>query len=503
MVFEYVETKIPLDMDERNIDRTHIVALKEENGLLRNMELPITRPEQFIAELQAMIGNSNRSVWDMQSLFTTRFPKTKGYLDYIQPHSYKSSYISGIRYPRLYEYSELRSSWEQAGKSARGAYHDSCNQNGTNPDASIAAQKETEAVNLLKKGQKSNFFSAAMRWIDASCYYHTANQLNRDNTVKMFSKENIGWSHFTHRVNEEINVSLRTNFGFGSAAHFILSVQYKGFDILPYSYIVKYYKAGMADIVRCTRSYSPCRESWSASFDFLSDFVNKSIADPRNFVESYIMQEVVEMMQGLEAIALNPKGFLEHIGNRKADPCVINVRPMFSDDKIRMQSYPDETPILFKVEKITGALDFLNSLTAIAKEVKTVQPHIDRLLEINMMLFPEVQDAIAKINKKVEKQTVVKSELNKQIAALSEKLTLFEEEITRLRAEATQKNHPFNLNDYEILHPEYVSLKSKKSDVQSQLHKVNRLIGDFNSFLSFLNRSLIRIEEVKQLKEAA
>lgn len=489
-------------MDEKNIDRTHIIVLKEENGLLQNMELPITRPEQFIAELKAMIGNSNRSVWDMQSYFMTRFPKTDAYWDFIQPYSYQASYIRGIGYPKLYEYSELRRSWDEAGQSARDSYHNSCKQDGVNPDASILAQKESEAINSRKQAQKVRFLDAAMRWIDASCYYETTCQLNRDNSVKMFSTENIGWSHFTHRVNEDINVSLKTNFGFGRAAHFILAVQYKGLDILPYSYIVKYYKAGMADIVRCTRSYSPCRESWAASFDFLTDFVNKSIVDPDGFVKFFIMNEVEEMMRGLESIAINPKGFMEKIGNRKADPCVINVRPMFSDDRFRMQSYPEETPILFKVEKITGALDFLNSLSAIAKEVKSVQPHIDRLLEINVMLYPEVQDAIAKINKKVEEQTVIKSKLDERIATLSEKLTPFEEDIKRLRAETTQV-HPFNMSDYEILHPEYVSLKSKKCDVQSQLYKVNRLISDFNSFLGILNRSLMKIEEVKQLKEAA
>lgn len=502
MVFEVVESSNTTHMEERNIDRTHIIALKEENGLLRNMELPIVRPEQFIAELKAMIDNTNRSVWDMQSLFTTRFPKTNVYLDYIQPHSYQSSYISGIGYPKLYEYSELRNVWEEAGKSARDSYINSCNQTGCNPDASIATQKESDAIDSLKKGQKFRFFSAAMRWIDASCYCDASDQLNRDNTIKMFSKENIGWSHFTHRVNEDINVSLRTNFGFGSAAHFILAVQYKGLDILPYSYIVKYYKAGMADIVRCTRSYSPCRESWAASFDFLSDFVNKSISDPQNFVESYIMQEVVEMMQGLESIALNPKGFIERIGSRKADPCVINVRPMFDDDKIRMQSYPDETPILFKVEKITGALDFLNSLSAIAKEIKTIQPHIDRLLEINMMLYPEVQEAIAKINEKIEEQTEKKSKLDKQIAILSEKLTPFEEEVSQLRTQST-KELPFNMSNYEFAHPEYKTLKAEKSDLQSLLYKVNRLISDFNSFLGILNHSLTKIEEVKQLNRAA
>lgn len=489
-------------MNEREIDRTHIIALKEENGMLRNMEIPITRPEHYISELKAMIDNPNRTVWDMQSFFTTRFPKTNGYLDYIQPYSYQASYINGIGYPKLYEYNELRDSWEQTGKSARDAYHNSCTQNGTNPDASIAAQKESEAVDSLKKSQKSSFFSTAMRWLDASCYNDTASQLNHDNSIKMFSKENIGWSHFSHQVNEDIQVALKTNFGYGSSAYFLLAVQYKGLDILPYSYIVKYYKAGTADIVRCTRSYCPCRESWSASFDFLSDFVNKSIANPANFVESYIMREVVEMMHGLEAIALNPQGFMERIGNNNAEPCVISVRPMFGEDRARMQSYPEETPILFKVEKITGALDFLNSLTAIAKEVKTVQPHIDRLLEINMTLYPEVQDAIAKINKKVEEQTVIKSKLDMHIAALSEKLTPLEEEITRLRAEATQER-PFDMNDYAILHPEYLSLKATQNGEQSQLCKVNRLISDFNSFLDILNRSLTKIEEVKQLKEAA
>lgn len=281
-----------------------------------------------------------------------------------------------------------------------------------------------------------------------------------------------------------------------------MAVQYKGLDILPYSYIVKYYKAGMADIVRCTRSYSPCRDSWSASFDFLSDFVNNSIADPNGFVESYIMREVTEMMQGLEAIAINPKGVIERIGSRHADPCVINVRPMFGDDRTRMQSYPDETPILFKVEKITGALDFLNSLTAIAKEVKTVQPHIDRLLEINLSLYPEVQDAIAKITEKVAEQTVIQTNLESPIELLSAKLAPFEEEVTLLRTEAT-KEQPFVMSHYEAAHPDYVELKAKKSDLQSQLYKVNRLINDFNSFLNTLNRSIKRLDELKKLKQAA
>lgn len=485
-------------MEERNIDRTHILALQEVNGMLNNVEFPITRPEQYIAELEAMIGNPNRTVWDMQSFFTTRFPKSNTYMDYIHPYSYNSSYVGGIGYPTLKGYNELRLSWESAGTDARESYLATCKQTGTTPDALCANQKEVDAINSLKKSQKSRFFNDAIRWIDASCYYDASIQLNRDSSVKMFSKENIGWNHFTHRVNDDINVALRTNFGFGSSAYFMLAVQYKGIDILPYSYIVKYYKAGMADIIRCTRSYSPCRASWSASFDFLSEFVNNSIADPEGFVESYIMNEVTEMMRGLESIAINPKGFMERIGNKKADPCVINVRPMFGDDRTRMQSYPEETPILFKVEKIVGALDFLKNLTEIAKEVSMVQPHINRLLELNMALYPEVQSAVVKISDKVTKQKQIKKALEIEIAALSEKLAPFEKEVEKLRSDATKEN-PFSIiGNYELAHPDYKKFKDELNDKTSRLYSVNRLISDLESFLSILNCSLSKVDDVRQ-----
>lgn len=175
---------------------------------------------------------------------------------------------------------------------------------------------------------------------------------------------------------------------------------------------------------------------------------------------------------------------------------------MFGDDRTQMQSYPEETPILFKIEKITGALDFLNSLTAIAKEVKAVQPHIDRLLEINMALYPEVEKAISKINAKFDEKVAIKTNLETQINAISDRLLPFEDEIAHLRAAATQEN-PFSMNTYEISHPVYGKLKEEKSDLQSKLYKVNRLISDFNSFLGILNRSISRLDELKQSKQAA
>lgn len=155
-----------------------------------------------------------------------------------------------------------------------------------------------------------------------------------------------------------------------------------------------------------------------------------------------------------------------------------------------------------KLKKITGALEFLDSLSAIAKEVKAIRPHIDRLLEINFTLYPEIQDAIAKINEKIEGQNKVKNNLDSEIAILIEKLMPFEDEIRELRSVSTEEN-PFNPSNYELSHPEYKCLKSEKSELQSQLYKVNRLISDLNSFLTILNRSINKLDELKQANQAA
>lgn len=102
-------------MDTRNIDidRTHIIALQQVNGQFLNKELPINRPEHFIAELNAMIDNPNRTVYDMQSQFVTRFPQTQTGMDYIHPYSYDAAYVNGVGYPKLTGYNDLPGSWDK------------------------------------------------------------------------------------------------------------------------------------------------------------------------------------------------------------------------------------------------------------------------------------------------------------------------------------------------------------------------------------------------------
>lgn len=488
-------------METNDIDKTHIIVLQELNGLLKKIELPINRPETFINELKAMIKNPSRTVWDMQSLFTSRYPMTNRYLDYIHPFSYQDTYVQGISYPHMAKYDDLQKSWADAKNMAHKCCPDYGNQNET-MRAALILQTEFRLVNNLKTVQKDEFFREAIRWINGNCYHDAVNKITQEASVKMFSTENIGWNNFPYEINNDVKISVKTNFGYGSSSYFTLAVQYKGLDILPYSYIVKYYKANMADIIRCTRSYMACRESWLASFDFVSDFVNKSVEDPDGFVESYIMQEVTEMMTGLEAIATDPEVYIGKIRKNKADPFVIYIRPMLNNEEKRLQSYPDEMPMLFKVEKITGALDFLNSLTAIAKIVNKVQPYIDRLLDINTALYPEIQEAMKRITNRINENKPIKENLEKLISDLSNKIKSFETEIESLCTETAQDKH-FIQSKYETEHPEYLKAKEELNDLKTQHFNVDLLIYDLNSFLDILNNSLSKLDKLKHNEKIA
>ena len=488
-------------MNTKDIDRTHILALKEVHGTFQKIEIPIENPEMFMSELSAMVENPNRTVWDMQSHFQSRYPKNMNGIDYIYPYSYQSTYVSGASYPPIMTYAELSSSWNNVANDICDTYNKKCLENNITPNEAELKQMQEKAIAEKKKVQKQQFLSSAVRWISAYCYTEASKLVQRESAVKMYSKENIGWNTFRYNVNGDIKVELGTNFGFGSAAYFLLAIRYKGIAILPYSYIVKYYKANMADIIRCTRSYVPDRESWEASFDFLVDFINESNSDPENFIRTYIMHEVNEMMSGLEAIATNPKLYMETIGNKTADPCIINVRQMLGDERRKMASYPEETPILFKVEKITGALQFLNSLTEIGKVVNEVQQHVDRLIELNFALCPEIEKALININEKINKHNITKLELTQKLESIISLLAHFEEEIQKLREQSTEEKQ-FQPNEYMESHPIYKELSLKKNELKSQIYSIDRLISDFSSFANMLNNSLSLLEEMRE-KEAA
>ena len=98
-------------MKERiNVNYIGVVSTESDNKELYK-HVPIeNKYSELIAKLEDMAKNENRTVLDMQVYFEELFPKNSSskWYNYGHPYAYNSSYIDGVRYPRLYSYSEYQ-----------------------------------------------------------------------------------------------------------------------------------------------------------------------------------------------------------------------------------------------------------------------------------------------------------------------------------------------------------------------------------------------------------
>ena len=106
----------------------------------------------------------------------------------------------------------------------------------------------------------------------------------------MYSTDTLGWSDFTYKVTDDVTITIGTNFGYGQSSYFHLGLCYKGIDVLPYSFVTKYYYANMADIIRYTRLYEVKHDSWNVAFEFVERMANLATANPDAFIEETIVE---------------------------------------------------------------------------------------------------------------------------------------------------------------------------------------------------------------------
>lgn len=281
-------------MEKSQINEKYVLALVENSDTtlsVRRMDIPSS--EVPIAELEAMVDNPNRTVYDMSSYFYSVFsPKVKAFA-FCYPSEYNDSYIHIRSVPKKISYA---------------GYVKVIKEIETRFNEKDRFSKETldKEIIEINHSAKKEYLKEASIYIKCQRLSETVKKIKEHDEIKLYSRDVVGFSTYTHKINDDITVELRTNFGFGSASYFNLAVKYKDIVILPYSYLVHYYYANMKSLMACTRAYRPLRENWEASIDFIADFVNQSIADPRKFVSEYVIKEVEEMMKGLRAIMDNP-----------------------------------------------------------------------------------------------------------------------------------------------------------------------------------------------------
>lgn len=461
-----------------------VTRTESDNLCLKHVDISKEHTE-LLAKLKDMCKNPNRTLLDMQNEFVRIFTR-KEFFNLCLPYEYSSSYIEGIGYPRTLTYNEYQTEIEDE--------RTRISKDGTKRNAEDIEKRLSE----YKEGLKKYYYHRCERYIDGYNFSKTSSFIKSDRNTVMLSTENIGWTSYEYKVNEDVVVSIHTNFGYGNSSYFFLNLRYKGIDILPYSSIVQYYKANIIELRRHTRQYSMFRDSWNVAFDFVVETANTAKNTPELFVKKWIINEISEMMSGLKFIAQNPAAAIYNFINNKKENILngfcYNVRNISDTEVEDYEVYKNEMNLAFKAEKITGALLLLEKLEPLTELSSAITDSIDEIKRINSCLFQELSNHIIKIQNDIERHKQHLISLEGTLTALEEKAVPHKERIAKLQEGKSFPEIKEIKERYMAENPEYTSLCHEIVSINKNISETKTHIRKRVGFENCLAECMERIQ---------
>lgn len=384
---------------EKGINKKYILILKEQSGRFNISKIEIEDASSIINQIKEVVDNSkDKSVLDIQHVFWSNFNCICDYYGYLYPWDYTNTYVQGAIKPQKWtkdkHEKELRERLMERLKN-------------TDDKGPENVKKEKRKI---EEKIKEEFYHLCKRYIEQQMLYNAFQKAKNDSSVKMYSNESIGWSHFEYDISEDIKICLRTNLGYGSSAYFTLLASYKGIDIAPFSHIAHYYYANMVDIIKCTRNYIVCRESWIYAFEFVQDFTNKSLTNPEKFVKECIVKEIDDMMNFLRDLMNNPQKHLSLFANENSKDYKILcfISSMDESEKNFFKILPHEMNVVFQSEKLKEAACTTEKLKTFSSIYSNVYDYINEISDMVVELNPKIDKTIDGIQEDIDNNLVVR-----------------------------------------------------------------------------------------------
>lgn len=460
-----------MNMNNVKVNETHMCVLRKEKDVDRVkvdfVELKFKNQDQ-LDELKRMVDNDNRSVLDMQD-YVKGSALRRLSLDFDFCSCLSDSYqwipclesISFADY--LKEIDEYDKKGDKAGKEA------------------------------YARDQRQRYFQRIKYRILPAMLEDLSTDLYKDPSVLAYSHRRVGWASPAFNLNNDIKVVYLTNFGYGSASYFFLQIYYKGIGILPYSQWVHYRKACASDIIRYTRRYHLDNDEWMKTMSFTADVYNSAVSDPASFVEKNILNEVEEMVSGLEKI--------QTASDYRTQESFFNPSTIIitGDDMVR-----------FKGEKISGALRFLDQLQTLAPLTDKVGFYIERIMNCNFTVVAELEDAISgkkkyletvlaniekeqpkwdRLSSKNDEYDVMRSEMYDALAEEEEfkgkTYTTIKDERDRRFTKENPEYAAFKA-EYDAEHKVYYDLCAKRDQAQSFIEEIQSYLDKIEKHKDYM-----------------
>lgn len=453
------------------------------NGLLEYRETTIKKNnKEIISQMKDMVDNPNRSLLDLQEKASSLIISKEIHKVCI-PYEYNASYIHAPLMPEDISFEEYRNRCKEE------------------KELLLTEKQEKEKLgksfdierefNKYLYSLKVKYFGSVCNYVDADEYIASIRLIKNDPRQLMYSTENIGWTVFNYPISDTVNFEVRTNFGYGRSAYFYVNLTYKGIDIIPYSDIVKYFYADMKQIGRFTRQYRAVHNSWPISLNFVVETANLAALDPEKFVETWIKNELVEMMQGLRRLCEDTCKEIHSFESNIRDDVenLVSVRNILGDDLKDLATYPKEFPVCYKAYKISGALNFLKNMKQLAALYTFVNDYINELKQINMSILPEIEDVITHIEVSLSRLGQKRDELKAKLDDVEKKIQPFKQALEELKNDKSYSEQRIIIRNFRGMYPEYVKLSDEIMDYYIQIDKISQLIMKRENFKTSLEES--------------
>lgn len=325
-----------MDFDKIRVNETHVCVLRRKDDkdelFVDFVELKLRNNSQLL-ELKDMSENENRSVFELidyvENSELKELTKSFNFCKSLGSPFQSCSFVRKIGYD---EYHKLLEEYDLKIKIAENQ-----------EDKEKANKNKQDFKRIKRKSFYNQIINNVIPYL-LECKY---SELEKDKSVLAFSHRRIGWSKPEFHLSDDLSVIYKTNFGYGASSYFYTNIKYKGIDILPYSDWVIYQKVQKEEIIRYTRRHLLNNNEWIKTMTFTAEMYNSSVQEPSRFVENWIINEVDEMVKGLERMLNENKSY------QVLNSYFFRSKPIYLMGRKLVR---------FKGEKISGALMFLEKL---------------------------------------------------------------------------------------------------------------------------------------------
>ena len=471
-----------MDLDKIKVNETHICVLRKKDNedelFVDFIELKLRNNNQLL-ELKDMSENENRSVLELidyvENSTLNDLTKSFNFCESLGGSFQSCPWVQKISYS---EYHKLLEEYEFEIKKAK-----------TQEDKEKAKKRKLDFENR----KRENFYKQIAKRVIPYLLECKYAELEKDDSVLAFSHRRIGWSKPEFHLSDDLSVIYKTNFGYGASSYFYTNIRYKGIDILPYSDWIRYWRVQKEEIIIYTRRHLLNNNEWIKTMDFTAEMYNSSVQEPSHFVENWIINEVDEMVKGLERM-LNENKDYQVLNSyfHKSSPIYLMGRKL----------------IRFKGEKISGALMFLDKLKELNSIYSGIELYIERIMKCNMDIYPKLILEVKQMNNELD-------DLNKKLSDILpiwEKYDNKEKEYDIIRDKIyesvkTDPQYPDNYivswnggkilyvwqketekrlieqnPEYVAFNKEYIVVKEKYNNLKDEIYYLSSLIKEFKGY---------------------